>query len=190
MSEQEMKNKKEHGNGRDTLFQFIKFGLVGVSNTLISWGVYAVCIRLGAHYMLANLIGFLISVLNSFYWNNKYVFKEEESERVWWKALLRTYVAYGTTGLVLNTILLYVWLDLLHIGTWLEPACQWFYDRGIVFENAMQMAEYAAPIFNYCITIPLNFLLNKFWAYSSKEKETSCIAGKRGGSFGKKSGDG
>ncbi len=160
---------KKYAKSRNIIWQFVKFGIVGISNTVINWVVYAICIRLGAHYMLANLAGFLVSVLNAYYWNNKYVFKEKGDGRVWWKALLRTYVAYGATGLVLNTVLLYFWLDLLHIEIWLEPFYQWCRSIGIVFESADQMAEYIAPVFNYCITIPLNFILNKFWAYGDKK---------------------
>ena len=53
-----------------------------------------------ADYLIAQLIGFVLSVLWSFYWNNKMVFVQEEGQqRVWWKALLKTYVSYSFTGL-------------------------------------------------------------------------------------------
>ncbi len=169
-----MGEQKEKKKGWTVILQFVKFGLVGVSNTVISWCVYALAIRLGAHYSLATLAGFIISVLNAFYWNNKYVFSAEEGERVWWKALLRTYIAYGATGLVLNEILLYFWLDMLHVENMLGPLYKWFLSKGIQFKSVDKMTEYIAPVFNYCITIPLNFILNKFWAYGGKgKKETS-----------------
>lgn len=163
----EKKIGKEKSGLWTTLMQFVKFGLVGISNTVISWVTYALCIRVGCHWFIASVVSFLISVLNAFYWNNKYVFKGEE-ERVWWKALIRTYVAYGTTGLVLNNILLFLWLEILHIEGMLTPVWQWLYDFGLHFENPASLAEYIAPVFNYVITIPLNFILNKFWAYGDK----------------------
>lgn len=159
---------KEKSGLWTTLMQFVKFGLVGISNTVISWVTYAICLRLGSPWLLASIVSFLVSVLNAFYWNNKYVFKSSDEERVWWKALLRTYVAYGTTGLVLNNILLFLWLEILHIEGFLGPAWQWLYDLGLHFENPTSLAEYIAPVFNYVITIPLNFILNKFWAYGDK----------------------
>ena len=95
--------------------QFVKFGLVGVLNTLISEGLYVIIIFLGGHYLVAHLTGFLLSVLNAYYWNNKYVFKEEEGEaRVWWKALLKTYAAYAG-GYFLTVILLVFWVDIVRI---------------------------------------------------------------------------
>ena len=51
--------------------QFVKFGLVGVLNTLISEGLYVIIVFFGGHYLLASLVGFVLSVLNAYYWNSK-----------------------------------------------------------------------------------------------------------------------
>lgn len=126
------------------IIQFIKFGLVGVSNTLISLLVYYILVYFKCNYIIANTLGFIISVLNAYYWNNKYVFKQnkevENAPKSKWKKLLKVYASYGVTFL-LSTFLLYVMVDCLHVS------------------------EYIAPIINLCITIPLNFIFNKFWAF-------------------------
>lgn len=125
--------------------QFVKFGMVGISNTLISYVVYVVLIWLSINYLLASVIGFLASVINAYYWNNKYVFKSEDGKKqIWWKAFLKTFTSYAGTGLVLNNILLVLWV------------------------NVLAVHEMLAPILNLFITIPLNFLLNKYWAFKSK----------------------
>ncbi|WP_249329601.1 GtrA family protein [Wansuia hejianensis] len=129
------------------LCQFIKFGLVGLANTAISYFTYAACVYIGLHYFVANALGFVLSVLNSFYWNNKYVFACEDGEkRAWFPSLIKTFAAYGSTGIVLSSALLYVWVDVLHVS------------------------EYIAPLINLIITIPLNFVLNKLWAFKKEEK--------------------
>lgn len=125
--------------------QFIKFGLVGVSNTLLSQGIYAGLVVLGLHPQLSNLIGFLLSVLNSYYWNNKYVFEKTSDGHL--KPLLKTYVAYGGTYL-LSALLL----------NFSIPMMQW-----ILQDDLAGKALGAAPIL--LITIPLNYLINKFWAF-------------------------
>lgn len=131
-----------------TLLQFIKFGLVGVSNTVISYFLYIVFTIRGFHYMAANFCAFAVSVLNSFFWNNRYVFKTKTGEkRHWLPVLAKTYVAYGITGLVLNSVLLYIEVDLF------------------------EMNELLAPIINLVITIPFNFIINKFWAYKESNGE-------------------
>lgn len=56
-------------------WQIIKFGIVGVSNTLISLAVYQLALNaLGLHYLAANALGLVISVVNAYYWNNRCVF--------------------------------------------------------------------------------------------------------------------
>lgn len=130
----------------EVLCQFVKFGLVGISNTVISYVTYVICIYLGAHYFLANALGFVLSVLNSFYWNNKYVFACENGEkRSWVWTLIKSFISYGSTGILLASLLLYVWVDILSIS------------------------EYIAPLINLIITIPLNFVLNKLWAFRKKD---------------------
>lgn len=122
-----------------TVRQFIKFGLVGVSNTLISLAIYYLFIWINPDmYLIGNTIGFFVSVLNAYYWSNKYVFEKKEKGNL--KPLVRTFISYGTTFL-LSTFLLYFWVN--NVGI----------DKTI------------APIINLLITIPLNFLLNKLWAF-------------------------
>lgn len=122
--------------------QFVKFGLVGVSNTAISYVTYLIGIGFGLYYLAASIFGFVISVVNSFYWNNRYVFKTEQGEhRSLWKSFCKTFLAYAGTGLVLNNILLYFQVDLF---SWPETI---------------------APLVNLIITIPLNFVINKLWAF-------------------------
>ena len=59
------------------IWQFIKFGMVGIVNTLLSEGIYCVLVFFDIHYLVAYLVGFILSVLNAYYWNNKCVFKAE-----------------------------------------------------------------------------------------------------------------
>lgn len=130
----------------EKMFQFVQFGIVGISNTLISYIVYIILVSIGFYYLIASFIGFLISVLNAFYWNNKYVFKSREGEkRALGEAFVKTFVSYAGTGLVLNNILLIIWVDIFKIN------------------------EMIAPIVNLFITIPLNFLLNKFWTFRTSK---------------------
>ena len=72
---------------KSNIIQFIKFGLVGVSNTLVNYIVYVIFVALGAHYLVANTMGFLISILNAYFWGSRFVFKEDKTKekRVWWK---------------------------------------------------------------------------------------------------------
>ena len=125
--------------------QFVQFCVVGLSNTLISYLIYAVFVLLGWNYILGSIVGFVVSVTNSFYWNNKYVFKQENGKhRSILASYVKTFLSYAATGLVLANILLVIWVEVLHLP------------------------ELLGPIVSLLVTIPLNFILNKLWAFRNK----------------------
>ena len=141
------------------LAQFVKFGLIGVTNTLLSYGIYILTIwlltpfNLSFDYLIGSVLGFIISVLWSFFWNNKLVFNEDAGKRNILKSLMKTYLSYAATGIVLSNILLYIFVDLMGIS------------------------KTVAPFIGLLITVPLNFVLNKYWAFrkeKKKEKMADC----------------
>lgn len=134
----------------DMAMQFVKFGIVGLSNTIISYVIYVggliflqyFGIFPKVDYLVAQIVAFILSLLWSFYWNNKMVFVlEKGKERSLWKALVKTYISYSFTGLFLNSILLVFWVQICNIS------------------------EFIAPIINLLVSVPLNFVINKFWAF-------------------------
>ncbi len=132
----------------NAFLQFVKFGMVGVSNTVISYLIYVVvlkfCEKFGlipqSDYILAQIISFFLSVLWSFYWNRKFVFQADDNTS-FIKSLLKTYMSYAFTGIFLSNILLIIWI------------------------KYMGISKIIAPIFNLVISVPINFILNKFWAF-------------------------
>jgi putative flippase GtrA len=121
--------------------QFLKFGIVGLSNTAIFYAIYSLLVYINLHYLLASSIAFVVGVLNSFYWNSRYVFKNPERKRNILKSLLRIFLAAFFTGFILQNTLLYVLISLVGIS------------------------KYVAPLFCLIVTVPLNFILNKFWVF-------------------------
>lgn len=139
-----MENKKQI---KDLIIQFIKFGIVGGINTVLSYGITNGCYYLlHWHAQVSNIIAFIITVFISFMLNGKFVFKEDNN-RNFWKSLIKVYASYSITGLFLTAILLYIEEQLLGIP------------------------HYIATLMNLVITIPVNFVLNKFWAYNNKNNK-------------------
>lgn len=152
------------------LVQFVKFGMVGVTNTLISYSIQMLCYyvlfrnvtfsgvtgALGAlgiaatgeqvRIVITTALAFFISVTNSFVLNNRYVFRSEGSQSVGTlvRKYLRTVACYAVTGLLLSPALK-LWMDGFGIPFW------------------------ATSLLTLIVTIPLNFVLNKFWAFSSRK---------------------
>ncbi|MCQ2523096.1 MAG: GtrA family protein [Lachnospiraceae bacterium] len=149
---------------KEGFWQFIKFLIVGVSNTAISELVYLVLIYFDFNYIFASIMGFVLSVLNAFYWSNKYVFKENpESKRVWWKVLLKTYAAYSW-GYLISLLLLFIWVDLVKLPNYMGPVAQYTLKINKGFD-AVFLGQTLAELMSLLITIPMNFIINKFWAY-------------------------
>ena len=157
----------------NSLLQFIKFCIVGLSNTIVCEGIYVVLLFFGVHYLAANIIGNLISILNAYYWSNKYVFKAEEGEqRVWWKVLLKTYATYGFS-MLLSAGLLVFWLEIVKLEQFMGPVLSVLGNAGIlsalgkvgIILEAKILSEILAAAINLIITIPLNYVINKYWAY-------------------------
>lgn len=121
--------------------QFVKFILVGVTNTFVSYFFYFIFWNLGVHYLAANILGYFMGIINSFFWNNKYVFVEKRDRRQMWKIFLRTCCSYMGIGFVMENILLVVSVQFMHAH------------------------EAIAPVIVAILIVPINFIVNKLWAY-------------------------
>lgn len=158
-----------------SFIQFIKFGLVGVSNTVVNYVVYLIFVSLGVQYLIANAIGFIVSVLNAYFWGSRFVFREDETKqkRVWWQVLLKTYASY-LLGFLLNSVLLWLWIDLLDIGQYfgfvgsIINGCTGIVGLQPKAFSSGDISQIMAPIINIFVTVPINFVINKFWAYRQK----------------------
>lgn len=131
------------------LLQFVKFGIVGVSNSLINYLAYVAGLlafrELGwfasADFLAAQIVAFVLSVLWSYYWNNRYVFAEAADKNSWMVTLAKTFAAYSFTGLILSEALLLLWV------------------------NVVGLSEFVAPVLNILICFPINFVINKLWTF-------------------------
>ncbi|MBM2820660.1 MAG: hypothetical protein HW405_420 [Candidatus Berkelbacteria bacterium] len=123
--------------------QFVKFALVGVSSTAIDWGIYLILTRfIGVYYLMAKVLSFAISMINSYIWNRRWTFKSNDP------AKLREFIKFLTialVGVVLNTFIMYMIVDLVHLGDL----------YGLVFASAIVMFW--------------NFLANKFYTFKESQ---------------------
>ena len=133
----------------ESMIQFFKFILVGGSNAIVYYLIYSGSLLCFRHYeifhiwdyQIAQILGFFISVLWAFVLNRKLVFRSDSTSLL--KALFKFYTSYAFTGLVMNSVLLYVW-------------------------KYMGVSDFIAPIINICNTTPVNFCLSKFWTFREK----------------------
>jgi putative flippase GtrA len=92
------------------LLQWLRFVIVGASNTLLSWCVYALLEHVGVHYLLASGIAFAIGAINSYVFNRRWTFRSHGRP-------LPEVIRFGVVqcvGLALDVSLLYVLVH--HVG--------------------------------------------------------------------------
>ena len=144
------------------LVQFVKFGAVGISNTLISYAVemlflYVILsavwnegelavfgLRLKApdvRWAVCAAIGFIAGVINSYLLNSRFVFREGAGARSPWRAFWKLAASSVLTSLILSYF----------IKLWLN--------------SALGLAPWLASLCALLVTVPLNFVMSKFWAF-------------------------
>jgi putative flippase GtrA len=120
------------------LVQFVKFGIVGVSNTLLAFAIYTVLLKVfGVWYLGASAIGFVVGAVNGFLLNRRWTFAGHVGDSL-------TPVRWGVVqgcGLALNEGLLYLFVDGANIEKLL----------GQVFATAI-------------VTV-ITFLVNRAWTF-------------------------
>src|ERR1039457_5644398 len=89
------------------LVQFVKFGTVGVSNTLLTFAVYTLLLKVfGVWYLAASAIGFAVGATNGFLLNRRWTFREHVGDAF---TPVRWAIVQGC-GLGINEGLLYLFV--------------------------------------------------------------------------------
>lgn len=121
--------------------RFLKFGTVGVFNTLITLFSFTLFYYFGINYLLAHVMGYALGVLNSFYWNKKWVFKDNRKK----SATFYKFIAVNLVTLGIHTLLLY----LLVSNAGLQP----------VLANLLATGA----------SLLINFFLNSKWTFQQQQ---------------------
>lgn len=130
------------GPAARTLSQFIKFSLVGVSNTLVNYLVFLLLYSLlGLHYLPSAALGWIAGIINSYLLNRRFTFRARHSANL--GEGLRFGLVSAGAG-VLNLIVLHM-----------------------LVEWAGMMPELAQVLAIICSYIP-NFLFTKLWIFRGR----------------------
>lgn len=140
---------------RDFIMEVIHFGMVGVINTLMGWGIMALLYNLiHMNYWLSSGISYFIGSVFSYHANAKLTFKVEERDK-WlpWRFAFNIIVCYLVSFSVAKPLLARL-IDLtgLASGGGLSQA---------LFENI-------AMVCGMCIFIVMNFFGQKLFVFKKR----------------------
>ena len=123
---------------KDDLIKFIKFSIVGVSNTLVSLVLFYILFEfLGVYYIIASTLGYIVGLINSYFWNLRWTFRHRHSAGVLVKFI------------IVNVIALSLKLTIISI-----------------LVESFLMPELFAEIIAMGFAIVVNFGGNRFWTFS------------------------
>ena len=129
--------------------QALRFGFVGVTNTLITWALYGLLIY-GAAFDAApaNAIGWTAGIAWSFFWNRRWTFAAHLSERAVSHQLAR-FLSVNLLCLALST--------------------------GIVWMLAERLGVWPVQFLATAVTFAVGFLLNRLWVFSDPQSRSPVL---------------
>jgi len=121
------------------LFKASKFAIVGVANTVIDYAVFLLLAKvMNINVYAAQVAGYSVGMLNSYYWNRKWTFKAKDK---FLSPALVKFVILNICMLGLSTLLLFL-----------------FYEK-------LEFAEEIAKLFATAVTMAVSFLINRLWVF-------------------------
>lgn len=137
--------------------QFVKFGIVGASSTVINLAVLYLALRLlHGHRYISATIAFLVSVGNGYYWNKRWTFKEAQAKAV--STQFTQFVLVNLVGLLLD------WLVIYLISTPLEHELHHL-QAAWPADKIERVAVLAAQLVATGVIVFWNFFANRFWTF-------------------------
>ncbi|EOR24569.1 HAD hydrolase, family IB [Clostridium sartagoforme AAU1] len=113
----------------DFILQFFRFAIVGIIATIISYSIYIILEKLGLQYNISYTLGYIISFCFNYIASTYFTFKTNVSAKKGAKFTFAHIFNYLLQMILLNIF--------IYLG----------------------ISKTLAPIFVYCISIPINFLV-------------------------------
>ena len=164
------KTVKKPGEGKKSFVQLIKFGLVGVMNTLVDMIISTLVSFLlgltgltgGWMIYVSKTVGYSCGILNSYIFNSRWTFRKERRQDA--REIL-SFIAVNLFVLAVSFGLIYLFKDVLHIGDkWMALNLpEWF--------AKIVDGERACMLLSTVICIFVNFIGNKLFVFKRGAKK-------------------
>ena len=151
-------------DGKKSFVQLLKFGLIGVSNTLIDFLVASALNAIFGVYYVAKIIGYACGIANSYFWNSRWTFREERRRDA---REIVTFVAVNLVTLGLSLLLQWIFRDRLHLDTW------WMGFAGENILTKLLNGERFCLLLSSGIALLVNFVGNKLFVFHRTGSETT-----------------
>ncbi len=113
-----MDHKDNNPRRLEILRQFVRFNIVGVLNTLLTYGIYSGLVYLGVHHLAAVVIEYAFGIVFSYLLNKRFTFAVRGGGSGMFGRMLLAYIP----TLLLNALLLWLLVDRLHWNKYVGQA--------------------------------------------------------------------
>ena len=139
----------------NTIIQILKFGIVGMSNTIVDFAIlnlliWTFKIYSGSWIILFNIISFTLAVINSYVWNKYWTFKAKEKKDA--AQEFSKFLFVSVIGAVINSGIVY------GVSTFIDP----------LFDLSSGLWANIAKILATGFALVWNFVGYKFWAFKGE----------------------
>jgi putative flippase GtrA len=149
--------------------QFVKFGIVGASSTVVNFGIFNLLLN-RVPLLAALTAGFVLSVCNGFYWNRRWTFKEARSNSV--HDQYAKFLAVNAIAWCLDTsIVVVIVAHFTGHGLLTDP--QAFKQILVAIVTGQGRSDYGRGLVNgalasaTCVIVFWNYFANRLWTFKN-----------------------
>ena len=148
--------------------QMIRFGLVGMLNTMVDYGVFYVLISwANLHKSISQVIATGIAMCGSFLINRHWTFRKTGHGTV---GEVVRFVLTNVASMLTAIAFTHLFYDILHAERMVNSILT---GMGISYMVEGDMAVMACKFLATAFSLAVNFIGNKFWVFKSREDKTT-----------------
>lgn len=121
--------------------QFVKFGIVGLSGTLVNFVTYHALLHFAFDTRIAYAVGFILGGVNNYWWNRHWTFRSKGHAG----RELAQFITVSAVALVISEVVLWLALGRLPQATPFRNSVAW--------------------LFATIVGMGWNFFINKYWTF-------------------------
>ena len=151
-----------------SIFQLVRFGLVGFLNTLVDYSVFYVMIAfLNLHKIPAQVVATGIAMCTSYLLNRKWTFHVEEKKNM---GEIAKFVVINIVSMLTTILFTCLFHDILHVERLADGLLSIL---SVSYRLSEDMAVMVAKLLSMSFSVCVNFFGNKFWVFADKKEEKS-----------------
>ena len=152
-------------NERKSVMQLIRFGLVGICNTAVDYGIFYILISfVHLHKGVAQMIATAIAMCGSFLINRYWTFHKTGHSTA---GEIVRFVLTNAVAMLVTIVFTHLFYDILHAERAVNNVL-FILDISYVLEG--NMAVMFCKLLSNVFSVAVNFIGNKFWVFKGGEE--------------------